>query len=410
MTIKEYVKKRLVNTLVLLSAIFISLILTEVGVRILAPQPKYYNPKNLFTEDRFLGYVLTPNFNGKMQTPESSTTIKINSDGIRDHERKNINKAAFVILGLGDSFTFGTGVELNQTYLWKLEEMLNNNHGSLYEIVKTGVPGYGTDQEYLFLKNKGLQYKPNLVIIGFYINDVLDSVTPNFTVKDGYLIPGKAAQEYLKHKNINLKQKLSILINKLHTPSFFINRLSTTPCFKKFFLKLVEKAKGKEGNRLKLYSQDYNYKIMKAWTKTQKYLKMIENETKKNGGTVLVVYLPERQQVYDEQWERIVKQYDLKNKKYDVLYPNKILRNFCEKENITFLDLTTSLRKVINKEELYFTMDPHLNAKGHEYAAKLIYRKLMEDIIPKIKKRGINGEIDKLFNYNDFYNHSCILC
>ena len=376
-------KNYLLNVFLVLCGILVSLILIEIGLRIFAPQPKYYNPQYLFTIDEDLGYTLTPNFKGKMRTPESTSTIKINSKGLRDYEHKK--KKAFTILGLGDSFTFGTGVELEDTYLWRLEDILNKKHGNMYEIVKAGVPGYGTDQEYIFLKNKGLEYKPNLVIIGFYINDVLDSITPDFTVIDGYAVPSQKMREHFKGKKLSLKRKLSVLVNELHISSFIINRLSTNPFFKKLFLKLIEKSKGKEGSRLKLYSQDYNYEIMKAWAKTQEYLKMIEDETKRNGGRVLVVYIPERQQVYDDQWKRVVKQYDLKNKSYDVLYPNKTLKNFCEKENIAFLDLTKSLRKNANKEELYFTMDPHLNSNGHEYIAKSIYRKLIEDMIIPVK-------------------------
>lgn len=362
----------------MLLAMLLTFIFIEIGIRIFVPQSKYYQPRYLFTADKKFGYVLTPNFEGKMQTPESTTSIKINSNGLRDYEHEG--KKRFSILGLGDSFTFGTGVEVEDTYLWRLEDILNKKHGNMYEIVKAGVPGYGTDQEYIFLKNKGLEYKPDLVIIGFYINDVLDSVIPNFTVKDGYNVPSQATRKHFEGKKFHLKLNLSILANELHTPSFVINRLSTNPFFKKLFLRIVEISKGKEGNRQKLYVKFYSPNLKKAWAVTLRYLKDIDTLIKEQNGKVLLVYIPERQQVYEEQWKRILHQYELSDKDYDILKPNKTLREFCETENIAFLDLTPGLRRGINTEELYFTMDPHLNSKGHELTAKLIYEKLLNEI------------------------------
>ena len=38
-----------------------------------------------------------------------------------------------------------------------------------------GVPGYGTDQEYLYLKTEGLRYHPDLVILCAFFNDFEES-------------------------------------------------------------------------------------------------------------------------------------------------------------------------------------------------------------------------------------------
>lgn len=117
-------------------------------------------------EGYYYGYVVKLN----------RTLVKINSDGFRDIEypiEKGDN--VYRIAVIGDSFTFGQGVELNQTYPKQLENILNSRRNSKrYEVMNFGVPGYNTFQEVQFLKNKVLKYKPDIVIIGYLSNDIID--------------------------------------------------------------------------------------------------------------------------------------------------------------------------------------------------------------------------------------------
>jgi len=97
----------------------------------------------------------------------------INSDGFRGRDisrKKNSNVKR--ILFLGDSYTFGWGINDNETYPKQLEAILNNgNHNMVVESVNLGVPGYNTVQEYgVLIKKPGL-YKPNMVVLGYVMND-----------------------------------------------------------------------------------------------------------------------------------------------------------------------------------------------------------------------------------------------
>lgn len=117
-------------------------------------------------EGDYYGYVVELN----------KTTIRINQDGFRDLDyplKKGNN--TYRIAVIGDSFTFGQGVELNQTYPKQLEFLLNaNSNNTHYEIMNFGVPGYNTFQEVQFLKDKALKYNPNMVIVGYLSNDIID--------------------------------------------------------------------------------------------------------------------------------------------------------------------------------------------------------------------------------------------
>jgi lysophospholipase L1-like esterase len=99
----------------------------------------------------------------------------INSRGLRDREYPPLKPAnTFRILALGDSFTYGAGVSSKETYVKQLEAMLNetpNDRGLRYEVLNAGVPGYNTHQELIHLREVGLQYNPDMILIGFTQSD-----------------------------------------------------------------------------------------------------------------------------------------------------------------------------------------------------------------------------------------------
>jgi lysophospholipase L1-like esterase len=105
------------------------------------------------------------------------TKIKINSDGFRDYEYK-IEKPPnnYRIIALGDSFTFGAGVELEDSWPKILEKKLNElNNGIHYEVLNFGIPGYNVYDQVEFFKIKGVKYNPELVIFTFLGNDIENS-------------------------------------------------------------------------------------------------------------------------------------------------------------------------------------------------------------------------------------------
>lgn len=101
---------------------------------------------------------------------------KINSDGFRDEEY-SVTKPnnTFRIVVLGDSYTFGLGMQLNETLPKQLEIKLNEDTKMNYEVLNFGVPSFNTKEEVEMLKGIGLKYQPDSVIVAFMDNDVYDN-------------------------------------------------------------------------------------------------------------------------------------------------------------------------------------------------------------------------------------------
>lgn len=76
------------------------------------------------------------------------------------------------VLALGDSCTFGFGVNDDDAWPAQLERRLNANaDGRCFEVLNAGVPAYSSYQCLQYLRDEGLALKPNVVIAQFWIND-----------------------------------------------------------------------------------------------------------------------------------------------------------------------------------------------------------------------------------------------
>lgn len=78
------------------------------------------------------------------------------------------------ILVLGDSATYGVGVELPEAWPLQLQAALPGA-----TVINHGVPGYTTFQAMGWLEREGLALEPDLVILASSHNDYQDAVTPD---------------------------------------------------------------------------------------------------------------------------------------------------------------------------------------------------------------------------------------
>jgi hypothetical protein len=117
--------------------------------------------------------------------------LNTNSRGLRG--KKDFpyikDKTRLRILILGDSFTFGDEVSDNETYSYYLQQMLPHT-----EVINMGVHGYGHDQTLILLREEGVKYEPDIVILGFLPLDMprnvlkfRDFAKPRFVLERGEL-------------------------------------------------------------------------------------------------------------------------------------------------------------------------------------------------------------------------------
>ncbi len=128
--------------------------------------------------ERSLAYGYDPEL-GWAPIPNSVTTVTTartihathNSLGFRDIEFSPAGRP--IMLFIGDSFVWGVDAEANERFTDLLRNKLTQ-----FTIVNAGVSGYGTDQEYLWLKRIWPKVRPAVVVLVFCTdNDRKDNST-----------------------------------------------------------------------------------------------------------------------------------------------------------------------------------------------------------------------------------------
>ena len=76
------------------------------------------------------------------------------------------------VVALGDSYTFGWGVDDEHTYPAQLERRLRDEYGlEGVEVINAGTPGFNTMQEASYLASRWEELRPDVVVLGFVMND-----------------------------------------------------------------------------------------------------------------------------------------------------------------------------------------------------------------------------------------------
>ena len=122
------------------------------------------------SDDRQLIYELQPGLDLQF----GHKRLRTNADGMREtRDYPLIRQPNSVrIVGLGDSGMFGWGVEQDEAYMSVLERNLNaSSSGTVFEVLNLAVPGYNTQLEAESFRVKGAKYSPDVVVIGWCVND-----------------------------------------------------------------------------------------------------------------------------------------------------------------------------------------------------------------------------------------------
>lgn len=124
--------------------------------------------------DSPLEYALYPGVSRENRIPATDVTwhYQINSDGFRgDNFDPEADRKP--VLFVGDSYTFGWGVDQDEVLTEAVKRVLVKPPYKLeIDAYNLGVPGYNTAQEYYLLNQVVDRYAPALVVLGYVINDL----------------------------------------------------------------------------------------------------------------------------------------------------------------------------------------------------------------------------------------------
>jgi lysophospholipase L1-like esterase len=326
------------------AGIFVALAL-EGLVRLFEIAPPLVTQYGDYVSDPYLPYKPRPLSKLSGRSAEFDFEYIHNSLGFRDVEHSlEKPEGTFRILGLGDSFTYGVGVAFEETYLYKLEEMLNNREGEhpTVEIIKAGIPRFFPEAERLLLEYYGLDFKPDLILIGFLPNDIIDTSLGIDAVRmseSGYLVKtgeiGEIASWLYVHSQV----------------------------FRIIFRQYISLTQGKSSSTPDQLSEIDRLKVERKIA--TEYTRIIELANQIDAKTVLI-HIPQ-QGPWDDYAHGVASK----------------LAEWSSSHNLIFIDVLPAMEKVSQNQVLYWQEDGHSNGAGHKVIAETIFSALVErNLVP----------------------------
>jgi hypothetical protein len=358
--------KFLINIALLVTSVIFIFVIFEIVLRIYCP---IYAPitKNehagvdLMEYSPHFGWEHKKNITTWVKTSEYDNEIFLNANRLRG-KLYNYEKPLGIkrILMLGDSFVFGLGVNDNQTFSVKLEELLNRS-GPKAEVINMGVNGFGTDQEYLFLREEGLKYSPDVVICFLFVgNDIRENGSvsqygrykPYFTLSGGDLklnnYPVPRSEIDVKDVGGPSEPKAKIW---LPFGKDLLQKYSYTYIFLRLrYNYLLFKLGIRKSNE---FNTDLNWEI------TQAILIDMKRLCQSNKCRFITVIVPTKEQLLGAE---------------DVKFQGEF-QAFAKKNSLEYIDLLALLK---GRSDLNFVIDSHWNKKGHEHIARVLFDALKD--------------------------------
>ena len=354
--------KLFLNALLLLISVCITIFVIELFCHLYLKIPTNMPAIVGFDSTQKPAKRIKPNLNVQVDGPyrEFSYRITSTADGFR--KTYPVNNSPLHLAILGDSQSFGVGMNDEQTFASHLAKGLGK------PVLNAACPGYNTIEELWIYKNEIQKLKPEQVWLFFFSgNDPYE----NYSNRALYYGNPPATKKQTKDFNFSLPQIKKFLAK--HSAIYHtLIQLRQSPTINQFLyhLKLVNPTPPSE---LTIFRKDGSGDAAAHWEITKKIIADLRREVESGGSQFKVVFIPERFQVDQVYWQQWVTKYRLNPEDFDLRLPNQYLREFCKQNGIKFVDTTEALVEQQNAGKLvYWKIDNHLNAFGHQTIANFL--------------------------------------
>jgi len=361
-------KTSIISSLILiLISVIIGLILCEMILQYSASNKLNHDlDKGLIQYDKLLGWKLSPFWRGKHKHKDFNVQYSVNQHGFRG--TFNINPKQKKIAFIGDSFTFGQGVNDKDTFV----EMLNNSPKYKHSYLNFAVPGYSTDQEYLLIKTHILKFDPTMIVLVVYLGNDLydnqlpfplqaDNAKPFFTLTNNELKLNNNPVPFLRKSNTQNNVALTKIGLSASNDHWLLSKFASYKTYELikpiFFPLKIESLyeKTEFSNAFQLFSQ-------------------ITNEINQicivNDIGFQLVLMPGKPFVENPKSKYAI---------YQEYFRRRIIE-YSRQKKIETIDLASLLKQHFKqtKDRLFFPKEGHLTPKGHGLVTSIIGHRIIE--------------------------------
>jgi len=333
--------------------------------------------------DLKLNHSFIPSASGSLVTEGEAIPYNINSLGFRDREYSlKKPEGTFRIVTVGDSYTEGYGVRIEETFIKVLEGMLNNSSGNTkYEVINYGMASYSPLLEYLLLKEKAMELDPDMVILLYDYSDLKDDHEYEMTAffdEDGRPL------KCMPHERVRAYSSNPVerfLIKHLRFYLYTENRINKG-LFKVWSKTNKRKVENLRGDPFLAFRSEEEAKVREYWQSNKKYLGFIRNMLNERGIDFVIVSYPYPIEVNKDGCftKRTVAGFKM-GRLYEQPQIVSLLKQFALENDTPFIN-TYDYFMSNNTQPLYLKRDRHFNKRGNRVMAEALFEALKPLGIP----------------------------
>jgi hypothetical protein len=331
------IKNFLINIFVLIASLLFLFFFIELGFKAL----HFFSDAEVsLTSIEGLPYENTPNGWFLRYSKVSGWVFyKHNSLGMRDVERDfEKRQGNRRILVLGDSVMYGGEVKFENIFSRQLEKMFNSDD---VEVLNCGVTSYSLKEYPVYLREKGVRFSPDLVVLGLCLNDYNTAI-------------------HEKDRGENNREKGSVA-----KENFWLNKFKRL--FHSYFIEYLKNVyEVIRGEKLEFaYSEFYAKEV---WGANRGYFEEIKNIANDHGADFIVLILPTGLQFGEKEGRNV---------------PQKHITEILDELSIRHVNPFFVFEDEIEKGTVIFKNDPtHFSEEGHRLCAEETFKLINnEDLI-----------------------------
>ena len=331
-----------------------------------------FDPDRPFGEYQFhpeRALALIPSWEHVEDDREFRTTLRHNALGFRGPEMALAKPPDRMrVMLVGDSMTYGWGVEYEETYAAVLQTLAPE-----IQVINAGARGYSTGQQLLLLRERIEGLAPDLVVLAYFWNDVWEtrkSRYPEFVLRDGRarLVPPDPATpehpafDHLWRRHERRAERYGWLTSGSHAYRFLSDRL-----------KLLRYAIRDLAGEATEIDQDGHLALAEeaeAWELGFALLRDMRDLVHAHGARFAILVIPDQVQI-----EPDVTVYDVPAVLHHI---QERVVAFAESEGIPVIEPLETLRalRARDGEPQYYRLDRHWNRVGHAHMGRVLHEEL----------------------------------
>ncbi len=310
-------------------------------------------------------YMFSPNSEFQVVTQEYSHAVTIDQYGNRSNRNLKTDTGTSVPI-LGDSFTFGLGVEDNETFVSLVDKSSSITYMNL------GIPGNSVTQhiDIVERRHSSLGNPSHYVFVFFVGNDfqnILESQIIN-SKRDTVDVGEDSDINY--YPTTTNKFNIFSSLNEYVLQDAFLSKLYVVQWVRHKLLIIVNQSSADLMDPIFLVIRNDRHYLTDAKQVLEQKLKRLNLLASKLQFKYAFVIIPDRHQIDPNLLIARSQYYGIAEEQIEIDLPNIVLAGALESNDVPYVDVTQCMADQEDVVSLYYLRDNHLTVDGHRVAAK----------------------------------------